>query len=359
MKRHYPIVRRPVRRPGAEQSLLIMLLSFALSVSLTRLFLELTGYPQLGGGGLHIAHMLWGGLLLFAAALLPLIFANRWVYLLSAALSGVGIGLFIDEVGKFITQNNDYFYPAAAPIIYAFFLICVVLYLQMSRPSRQDARAEMYTIMELMEEVLDHDLDARERAEIESRLRYVIEQNDQPELSRLGQSLLEYCMQDNLYIAPASPEYLKKAGAKLLNLEQRHVSRSRFRTLLALGLGILGLASLIDPIRLISIYVQPRFLAGAFALPGLENGQSFSYWFFQLQLLQGIVGILLVVGAALLVTDREQQGIRFSYLALLVYLTMVNLLLFYYNQFSTIISALIQFALLMAVMYYRQRYIEV
>ena len=59
MNRYYPAVRRPVRRPGAEQFLLVMLLSFALSVSLTRLFLELTGYPQLGGGDLHIAHLLW------------------------------------------------------------------------------------------------------------------------------------------------------------------------------------------------------------------------------------------------------------------------------------------------------------
>ena len=50
-------IRQPVRRPGAEQYLLITLLSFALSVTLTRLFLEcgpslhnlLVAYrPQLG-----------------------------------------------------------------------------------------------------------------------------------------------------------------------------------------------------------------------------------------------------------------------------------------------------------------------
>ena len=100
MNRTVSQVRKPVKRQGADNYLLVILLSFAASVSLTRLFLELTGYPQLGGGGLHIAHVLWGGLLLFIAALLPLLLVNRWVYVVSALLTGSGVGLFIDEVGN-------------------------------------------------------------------------------------------------------------------------------------------------------------------------------------------------------------------------------------------------------------------
>ena len=42
-------------RQGAEDYLLVTLLAFAFSVAGTRLFLELTGYPQLGGGEIHIA----------------------------------------------------------------------------------------------------------------------------------------------------------------------------------------------------------------------------------------------------------------------------------------------------------------
>jgi len=123
MESAFRSIRKPVKREDAEQYLVITLLSFAASVILIRLFLELTGYPQVGNSELHIAHVLWGGLLLFAASLLSLIFANRWVYKVSALLAGVGVGLFIDEVGKFITQSNNYFYPAAAPIIYAFFCL--------------------------------------------------------------------------------------------------------------------------------------------------------------------------------------------------------------------------------------------
>ncbi|MGH7908854.1 MAG: hypothetical protein ACRENW_03265, partial [Thermodesulfobacteriota bacterium] len=34
------------------------------AVLVIRLFLKMTGYPQIGGSSLHIAHMLWGGLLM-------------------------------------------------------------------------------------------------------------------------------------------------------------------------------------------------------------------------------------------------------------------------------------------------------
>src|SRR5947209_6252914 len=141
-------INQPVRRAGARQHVLLTLLSFAASVVLTRFYLQLTGYPQLGNGTMHVAHVLWGGLLLFIAALLPLVFANRWVYRVTALLAGAGVGLFIDEVGKFITRSNDYFFPAAAPIIYAFFLLTVLLYLDLRRPGANSSRARLYEVLD-------------------------------------------------------------------------------------------------------------------------------------------------------------------------------------------------------------------
>ncbi len=125
--------RRFLQRDAAEQYIFLILLSFGGSVSLTRLFLTLTGYPQIGGGELHIADVLWGGLLLYAAALLPLLFANRGIYTAGAILAGTGVGLFIDEVGKFITRQNDYFFPIAASLIYVLFLLTIVVFLHIRR----------------------------------------------------------------------------------------------------------------------------------------------------------------------------------------------------------------------------------
>ena len=210
MKIYFHAVRSPVRRPGADNYLLITLLSFALSVTVTRLFLFLTGYPQLGGGTLHIAHVLWGGLLLFIAAMLPLIFANRWVYQVVAALSGVGVGLFIDEVGKFITATNDYFYPAAAPIIYGFFLLTVLLYFQIRRRRRVDARGELYYALAELTEAIDQDLDTVEKQHIEQRLNKIKDSAAQPFQMQLAQDLLDFLHSDRLVVIEHRPGLLER-----------------------------------------------------------------------------------------------------------------------------------------------------
>ncbi|PJF37797.1 MAG: hypothetical protein CUN55_20250, partial [Phototrophicales bacterium] len=121
-----------------------MVVSLAVTVIFTRLYLELAGYPQLGNDTFHIAHALWGGLCLTISASMMLIYLNQWIFVLSAVLTGIGLGLFVDEIGKFITQTNDYFFPLAAPLIYVSVLLVVMLYLFIQREDEYDVRSDMY-----------------------------------------------------------------------------------------------------------------------------------------------------------------------------------------------------------------------
>ena len=99
----------------------------------TRGFLAATGYPQVGGSKLHIAHVLWGGLLLLAGLLSTLAFLSPAAKPVAAVVGGVGFGLFIDEVSKFVTKDVNYFYRPAIAIIYVCFCVLFAVIRWLSR----------------------------------------------------------------------------------------------------------------------------------------------------------------------------------------------------------------------------------
>ena len=85
-----------IRDVRAREQVELFIVSAVSSVLLLRYYLHLTHYPQVGGGSLHIAHMLYGGLLMLLSILLMLSFLGRRLQRLAALLSGVGFGIFID-----------------------------------------------------------------------------------------------------------------------------------------------------------------------------------------------------------------------------------------------------------------------
>jgi hypothetical protein len=354
-------VRKPVAREGNEYYIRLTLVSFALTVSLTRLFLQMTGYPQFGSHTLHIAHLLWGGLLLVIAALLMLIFANRWVYTVGALLLGVGVGLFIDEVGKFITQTNDYFYPPAAPIIYVFFLMIVLLYFGLRRPPPRDARSELYRAFDALQEVLDRDLDAQERTALTQRLSLIVGSSEHPDLVRLAQELLIFLNSDALQIAPHSPDLWERLVNGLQSAVGRRLTQRRLKALLVLGLVVLGVLALAGLGQFLLAFIFPEryqaLLAQLITIARLSGVNGLT-WFTARTVLDGTAGILLLVAAGLLAFRRDEHAFRFGYLGLLLSLTIVDLMVFYLDQFSAIVPAAVQFFLLVAMLHYHQGYLD-
>ena len=171
---------KPVRDQAADSFWMLLITALSITVMVTRVYLELTGYPQVGDSTYHVAHVLWGGLLLFVAVALPLSIVNRYALWASAVLGGIGAGLFIDEVGKFITQSNDYFFPLAFPIIYGFILLCVWLYWRIRRHQPHDTRTLLYHALEDLKQVLDNDLDPFEHRELLTELKLVVAQATDP-----------------------------------------------------------------------------------------------------------------------------------------------------------------------------------
>jgi DNA-directed RNA polymerase specialized sigma24 family protein len=118
------ITRPQVRDEAAILRFDAFLFSAAATVLVTRAFLAGAGYPQVGGSSqLHIAHVLWGGLLLAGAVVVFATSLGSQAKLRASVLGGIGFGLFVDEIGKFLTKDVNYFFQPAIAIIYAILVL--------------------------------------------------------------------------------------------------------------------------------------------------------------------------------------------------------------------------------------------
>jgi hypothetical protein len=132
------------------------LVSAVVSILGIRFYLEMTGYPKLGGHGLHIAHMLWGGMLMVVAIVLLLAFLGKRIQQAGAVVGGIGFGAFIDELGKFITSDNNYFYEPTFALIYVIFILMFLAFRAIERQqTMSDTEYLVNAIALLQEAVLD------------------------------------------------------------------------------------------------------------------------------------------------------------------------------------------------------------
>jgi hypothetical protein len=139
------------------------LVSAIVCMLLIRLILHLTGYPQLGNSSLHIAHMLWGGLGMALAIIVLLAFPTRIAAQTAAFIGGLGFGAFIDELGKFITQDNDYFFAPTIGIIYVIFIVMYLGFRQLEGSIKPSPTVNLINAIELTKEAALRSMDIQER----------------------------------------------------------------------------------------------------------------------------------------------------------------------------------------------------
>jgi hypothetical protein len=153
---------------------------------------------------------------------------------------------------------------------------------------------------------------------------------------------------------------IRRLRLALKSLERRWISRALHRGLLIIAFGVVAFSGL-------AIVMLELLLAGdsnvraqvlsSIINEGIVNSATGFQWLLIHATLTGIVGFLfLVAGVLLLRWDR--RGINIAQFALIMQLTVVNLLAFYFNQFTMISSALIGLLLLLAVTRYRARFLS-
>ncbi|MEO6063080.1 MAG: hypothetical protein ABIQ99_14190 [Thermoflexales bacterium] len=348
---------RLIRRRSASVLLMYVLVSFGASVLVTRLFLDLARYPQLGGNGLHIAHLLWGGLALMAAALMMLIFASPSVNRIGAILTGLGIGLFMDEVGKFITSDNNYFFQAAAPIIYVTFLLVALVYYILRR--RQDSLSErelLCAALEDAESLLEVNPYEHQRADLAAIIERIKTEASDPDYIALARAIQTFS--DSESVRPGKGWWgraVQRYEAPLQAYFERH--HNFFARLLLTIVTIRALASFLAvTASAVLLIMAPELVEnlkrllgtfGPYILAPLDvSGDIPSV------VLNAMTSGVMIIGVILFALRKPIRGLYWMQTSLVLSLCVVNIFAFYQQQFVVAIYALTDLAIFIYIRVY-------
>ncbi len=302
------------------------------AVLATRLFLHLAGYPTIGGEELHLAHLLWGGLLMLAAFVVLLSFLGRWARRLGALLGGIGFGLFIDEVGKFVTRDNDYFYEPAVTLIYVTFVLLFLA--RHAIHGRRAYRREEYLLNALQEtaEYARLDLDETERTRA---LEYLSRSDPGHPLT----PALAAALRAASVVGPGRPSALGRARAAVRATYRRLAALPGFDLgVIVFFVGQLALKLLYGALlifvlgvgweQLLDVAYVGRVAERFGVLSPLEVGQLAA---------SGLSGVFVLIGVVRLRVSRL-AAFRWFERAILVSILLVQPFSFYREQFAALIE---------------------
>jgi hypothetical protein len=106
----------------------------------------------------------------------------------ASLVGGVGFGAFIDELGKFITADNNYFFKPTIALIYVIF-ICIFLIIRwLSSITEYSSKTYLANAMEGLRELIIFDLDSEERARA---LKYLHKADKDNAITKLLLSVIE------------------------------------------------------------------------------------------------------------------------------------------------------------------------
>ena len=322
----------------------VFMMSAISSLMLVRLYLFLAGYPQVGGGGLHIAHMIWGALLMLGALLIAVSFVSTTSRWWTAVIGGLGLGLLVDETGKFLTSDNNYFFKPAAALIYVLF-ISIFLF------SRTIARRRGFTSQEYVDNALDAlkgasggELDVLQRRRVLVFLRHA------------GQSDLATGLRHLVEQMPAAKEPSRAARFRhsLRVRYARAASRPRFSRVVA---SVVVFAAAVSCLEIVAILLIRH---GSWSGRPGDAAAGAEHFFHALNVVDwlevgaGLGAVGLAVAGIVLGTTRA-RGLRMLERSIFVEILLIQPFAFYEAQFFASAGLVLSLPLLAAVQYVIRR----
>lgn len=308
------------------------MVSAVFSIVVIRVFLAATGYPQLGGGGLHIAHMLWGGFLMMAAIIILLSFLSKQAKYVASILGGLGFGVFIDELGKFITHDNNYFFKPVFALIYIIFVLMFLGIRAIEKSMKVLEKDYTINALEVIKEVVLHDLDASEK---KHALAYLEKGNEEDLVVRRLRELLmseETIESNDISISTKVRRLLQEKYIKFIRQKRFAKKVSNFFVAYA----IIGLV--------VIVYYYSVFYGGNIHL-------NMNFWDWGLLLSPIVSGIFVLLGFSY----RKGKGNIYAYSkykqAVLITIFIGQFFLFYKLQLVALFGLIININVLIALQF--------
>ncbi|HEV2311031.1 MAG TPA: hypothetical protein VGU73_10960, partial [Acidimicrobiia bacterium] len=190
-----------------------------------RFFLVLTGYPQVGNGTLHISHAIWGGAMMLTAIVAAIAFVAPGARGFVAVLGGAGFGWFVDELGKFITRDVNYFFRPTLALIYVVFIGLYLAFRALERRRYRPDEALLNALEAVKAAAVGH-LDEG------ARLRAVALLDQTCEEEPLAPAVRDLLEKVPTVRAP-SPGRFTRVRTRALSVYERWTVRRGFRTVIA------------------------------------------------------------------------------------------------------------------------------
>lgn len=320
-----------IRNIRAGDHLEVFLVSAVAAVLVIRAFLKLTGYPQLGDDELHIAHMLWGGLFMLVSIIIMFTFLSKRSEDIAVIIGGIGFGTFIDEIGKFITNNNNYFYEPSIAIIYVIFILIILIVRTIVTRGYYSESEYLMNAVRDIEEIALRDLDIDEKKRIERYLK----RSDMAD--PLVKKLYEIIESADIVPSP-NPGFLTRTRRSIYDY-YRKISLSKwFRFVIALFF-------------LFQLFIGFSYLINRI-MAGPREQLSFSEW---AAYSSSLVSALLVLWGVLIIRSSRLRAFILFERSVLISIFFTQVFLFYEEQLGALIGLVLNLLMLLALRFMIER----
>jgi len=332
---------RPVRSADIGRLQDTFLISAVTMIIVIRLQLWATNYPQLGSGRLHIAHLLWGGLFMLITIGVLLSFLGRGWRRPAAVIGGIGFGFFIDELGKFVTSDNDYFFKPTAAMIYIVFIVLFFATRWMRTRRGFSERENLFNAVDLFAEAARGSFDERDRTRVLALL-------DGAGSGPLVEPLRGLVRQTEA-ISTQPPGRVRRAGQRFMAYCSRLVERPWFERLLAWLFGLWAALQFLSVVVLVTALgfklggAEADFRSDALDDPSIPNLASIAS--------STVTAALITVGILKLRRGDRLSGYRILDRALLIQIFITQIFIFVESSFGAASGLLISILLLITVRY--------